>query len=89
MSYVITALSKGITASAVSGSVETCGQGEATLLRIERKGMGADADKFKLTNSQVDVKVVNPYPIEFANGDRVMLGRDETGVYVVVNNVCE
>jgi len=89
MSLVITATSKGITASSVSGGVETCGKGQATILRIERKGTGADAADFKLTNSQVDVKVVNPYPIEFPENNRVMLGRDETGVYVVVNNVCD
>ena len=87
--YVISAVSLGITAATTAGGVTTCGSGTARLRRIERKGdTGADLANFVLKDGAI-VPVVNPDPIAFASGVKLKLGFDETGLHVVINNVCE
>lgn len=91
--YTVSAVSQGITAAVTVGSgaaaVTTCGKGKAKLRRIVRKGTSeADRNEFKLVDGPI-VDVVNPDPIAFASGVKIKLGFDETGLRVVLNNVCE
>lgn len=87
--YVIAARSLGITASSTLLGVETCGEGMARLLRIERKGEGTtDRRRFVLKDSGINVPVINTMPVPFTNGTRILLGFDETGAHVVINNIC-
>lgn len=88
-SYVVAAISLGITAAVESGGQTECGTGTARLRRMERKGStGLDLKKFILKDGPV-VPVVNTDPIAFASGMKIKLSFDETGVYTVINNVCE
>lgn len=91
--YTVSAVSLGISAATISGSgsnaITTCGKGKARLRRIERKAAtGPGASDFVLKDGP-EVNVVNPDPVAFANGTKVRLGFDETGLHVVLNNVCE
>lgn len=91
--YTVSAISMGITAATTTGTgstaVTTCGKGKAKLRRIERKAAtGTGASDFILKDGP-EVNVVNPDPIAFGSGLKIRLGFDETGLHVVLNNVCE
>jgi hypothetical protein len=92
-SYTVSAVSLGISAATTTGTgssaVTTCGSGRARLRRIERKGTSTiERRQFVLKDGPI-VDVVNPDPIEFEEDVKIRLGFDETGLHVVLNNVCE